>query len=363
VTAATVTAAGRRVWAALARPAARRRLAVTALGAALVLAVVLSLGMGAVAVPPGEVLRILMGWLTGDVADPAAHRIIVGIRLPRVLLACLVGAGLGAAGAAFQGLFRNPMADPYVIGVSGGAALGAALAVFLGLQVNVLGFGAVPVLAFAGAVGAALLVHGLAGGGRRHAMSVMSLLLAGIAVAALTQAVVSLLVYLSGERLRPIVFWQLGSLNGAAWPEVALMAVYTGAGLAALLRLSPTLNALLLGEEAAHFLGVDVGRARVQLLFAGALMTAAAVSTSGVIGFVGLIVPHGVRLVIGSDHRGLVPAAALAGAAFLVACDTAARTLMAPAEIPVGIFTALAGAPFFLYLLRRYSRRAGGSRL
>ncbi|HEX6988551.1 MAG TPA: iron chelate uptake ABC transporter family permease subunit [Bacillota bacterium] len=361
--AAATREVGHRAMTVLARPAARRRAALLLLGVMLAVAVLLSLGIGAVSVPPAEVVRILASWLSGTAADDTHHRIIVDLRLPRVLLAGLVGAGLSIAGAAFQGLFRNPMADPFVIGVSGGAALGAALAVLLGLHVDLLGFGAVPVLAFAGAVGAVVLVHGLAGGSGRLSVSVMSLLLAGVAVAALTQAVVSLLVYLSGERLRPIVFWQLGSLGGATWTEVGVMAIYAGVGFALLTAAAPTLNALLLGEEAAHFLGIHPGRARLQLLAAGALMTAAAVSVSGVIGFVGLIVPHGVRLVIGSDHRGLLPAAALAGSTFLVICDTAARSLIAPAEIPLGIFTALAGAPFFLYLLRRHGRSLGRSGL
>lgn len=351
------------------RPAALARQRVLVLGglaAALVLAVLLGIGVGAVRVPPGQVIGLLWESLApgtaGGAGDPAG-RILMDIRLPRVLLAGLVGASLAAAGAAFQALFRNPMADPYVLGVSSGGALGAAAAFYalhsagdLPVFAGMLGFGLVPVSAFAGAVAAVVLVRRLAQVDDR--LPVTTLLLTGVAVAALLGAMVSLLVYLSGEQLRPLVFWLLGSLSGASWRDVTVLSVATVLGTGLLAGQARALNALLIGEEPAYHLGVDVERLKRQLLVAGSLLTATAVSVSGVIGFIGLIVPHAVRLLVGGDHRVLLPASALAGAAVLVLCDTTARILIAPAELPVGVVTALAGAPFFLYLLR--SHDAGG---
>ncbi|ADU51414.1 transport system permease protein [Thermaerobacter marianensis DSM 12885] len=379
------------------------------LAAALGLAIVLATGLGAVAVPPAEVVRVLIrgaaGLVTGagdGEASPAA-RILLDIRLPRVLLAGLVGASLAAAGSAFQTLFRNPMADPYVLGVSSGGALGAAVAYLVlaiapgltggggaaagsatgasaaagaagaaagtagagelaawavaGARVlaGILGYGLVPAFAFAGALGAVVAVGRLARVGGR--LAVGTLLLAGVAVASLLGAVVSLLVYLSGERLRPIVFWLLGGLSGAGWRDVGVVALAAGVGLSVLAAQARALNALWLGEEAAHHLGIDVEAVKRRLLVAGSLLAATAVSVSGIIGFVGLIVPHAVRMLVGADHRRLLPGAVLAGATVMIACDTVARVVLAPAELPVGVITALAGAPWFLWLLRR---NAGG---
>lgn len=320
-------------------------------------ATVLAVGVGAVDVPPARILRLALAVLLGRGApageDPEAV-IVVQIRLPRVLLANLVGAALAIAGAAFQGMFRNPMADPYVVGVSSGAALGAVLALLLSLRLDFLGLGAVPVLAFGTAVATTALVYALARVDGR--VPVAGLLLAGIAVASFMGAMVGLVVYLSGERLRPVVFWLLGSLAGASWADVLVLLPYLLLGLAVLGWHARALNALLLGEEQAHYLGVDVERAKRWVVAAGALLTAAAVSVSGTIGFVGLLVPHAVRLLAGPDHRLLIPATALGGGLLLVACDAVARTALAPAELPVGIVTALLGGPFFLWVLRRRAR-------
>ena len=347
----------------------RRRVVVLVGLAGLLLAAVLAgTGAGAVRLSPAEILAVLIRWAGGDAAagpgagagaGPAA-RILLDIRLPRVLLAGLVGASLAAAGGAFQTLFRNPMADPYVLGVSSGGALGAAVGFILltapgdgpAAVARAAGFGLVPVCAFAGAVAAVALVRRLAQ--VRGRLPVTTLLLAGVAVAALLGALVSLLVYLSGERLRPLVFWLLGSLSGAGWREVAVAACAAAAGLGILVAQSRALNALWLGEEAAYHLGVDVEAVKRRLLVAGSLLTATAVSVSGVIGFVGLMVPHAVRLLVGGDHRVLLPGSVLAGAAVLIACDTVARVVLAPAELPVGVVTALVGAPCFLYLLRTH---------
>ncbi|WPD18082.1 FecCD family ABC transporter permease [Thermaerobacter composti] len=372
------------------RPPGRGAGVFAGLALALVVSLLLATGLGAVAVPPAEVVRVLLdaaaralaGDAGGEVA-PAA-RILVDIRLPRVLLAALVGASLAAAGSAFQTLFRNPMADPYVLGVSSGGALGAALAylVLLGLStgaagaaegppggaagpaagglggvagalVRIIGFGLVPAGAFVGALGAVVAVSRLARVGGR--LAVGTLLLAGVAVASLLGALVSLLVFLSGERLRPIVFWLLGSLSGAGWRDVEALAVAAALGLGILASQVRALNALWLGEEPAHHLGVDVEAVKRRLLVAGSLLAATAVSVSGVIGFVGLIVPHAVRLMVGADHRRLLPGAVLAGATVMILCDTVARLALAPAELPVGVVTALAGAPWFLWLLRRHA--------
>lgn len=334
--------------------------ALPALGGLAAAVMLVALTVGAVRVPPLRVAALLGEALpaladAGRVqalleGDPAA-RIVLQIRLPRVLLGALVGASLAAAGAAFQGLFRNPMADPYVLGVSSGAALGASLAMYLSLRFQLLGMGSVPLFAFAFAVGAVAAVYLLARSGGR--LPVMALLLSGIAVASCLGAAVTLVVYLSGERVRPIVFWLLGGLSGASWREVAVLAPYTLLGLAVLWRHARALNALLLGEEPAHYLGLEPERVKRRIAGAAALLAAAAVSVSGIIGFVGLIVPHAVRLLLGPDHRWLLPATALAGSALLVASDTAARSLVPPLELPVGVITALTGGPFFLVVLRR----------
>lgn len=369
-----------------ASPARRGAAVLGLLGLALVVSLVVATGLGAVHVPPGQVLGVLAGAVAGGPdggagAGTAADRIVLQIRLPRVVLAGMVGASLAAAGSAFQTLFRNPMADPYVLGVSSGGALGAAvahlalalaagsgsgggpvgswpaggggLASLAAAASRAAGFGLVPALAFAGAVAAVLVVSRLARVGGR--LAVGTLLLAGVAVASLLGALVSLLVFLSGERLRPLVFWLLGSLSGAGWQDVLVLAVAMAAGLGVLTAQVRALNALWLGEEPAHHLGIDVEAVKRRLVAAGALLAATAVSVSGVIGFVGLIVPHGVRMLVGADHRRLLPGAVLAGATVLILCDTVARVAVAPAELPVGVVTALAGAPWFLWLLRRHA--------
>ncbi len=334
------------------RPGTGRRLLL--LGAVVVAAMVLGLGLGAVRLPPEEVVGILAyRWGLAVRGEwPAAHEtIILELRLPRVVLGALVGGALGIAGATFQGLFRNPMADPYVIGVSSGAAVGAVATMALRLRLPELGIGWVPPMAFVGALGAVLLVYNLARVNGR--VPVMALLLAGVAVAALLSAVVSLMIYFTADRVGHIVFWLMGGLSGANWRTAGLLLPYVLGGAAALSLYARDLNAMLLGEEPALHLGVPVEGVKRVLLLVGSLLTAAAVAVSGIIGFVGLVVPHAVRLVAGPDHRFLLPASALVGGAFLVLADALARTLLAPTELPVGILTALAGGPFFLYLLRR----------
>ncbi|MEW5922256.1 MAG: iron chelate uptake ABC transporter family permease subunit [Bacillota bacterium] len=334
----------------------QRRFFLLVLLALLLFTLVYSLGLGAVSLGRREIFYIFLERVTGavpaDVAISAASRdIILNIRLPRVFQAALVGAALSVAGATLQGLFRNPLADPYIIGVSSGAALGATVAIVSGLTLGFAGFGAVPIMAFAGGLLTIALVYHLSRQGNH--VPVMTLLLAGIAVGAFLSAFVSLLIFFSGERLHQVVFWMMGGLGGARWSYLRVMLPYVLLGCGCIYFFSRELNAMLLGEDTAHTLGIDPEKLKKIFLVAASLLVSAAVSTSGIIGFIGLVVPHIVRLLAGPDHRFLLPASALCGAIMLIGADTLARTIIAPAELPVGIITALLGAPFFLYLLRQ----------
>lgn len=314
-----------------------------------------ALVIGAVSISWRDAAAILLDTLSpglsGAEVSPVHKVILVQIRLPRVLLAAVVGGSLAVAGSVFQGLFRNPMADPYVIGISSGAALGAVLAMLTGVSLKLAGFGAVPLFAFTGGILTIMLVYTMARVGR--AVPVMTLLLAGIAVSAFLSALVSLFTYFAGEKLHQVVFWLMGGLGGATWHKVRVMIPYALAGYAAVAVFARDLNALLLGEETARHLGVETEKVKKILLVGASLLVAAAVSTSGIIGFVGLVVPHFIRLLAGPDHRFLLPASALLGATLLIATDTLARTIIAPTELPVGIITAMVGAPLFVYLLKK----------
>jgi iron complex transport system permease protein len=320
----------------------------------LVFAMLAAAGMGAVPVPPKLVLGSVFGAnrLTDD-----QRTILFAIRLPRILAAALVGSGLSVAGLLFQGLFRNPLADPYVIGSSGGAVLGASLGVFLVPAMSVAGFGTTALLAFAGAVGAIVLVYWLASVDGRT--PVVSLLLAGFAVSTMLSYSSYFLEVLDsgfGQGMRILSSWLHGTIAEPAWPQLAIVAFMLALGLAASAPLARRLNTLALGEEYATHLGISVQRTRIAVIAVGSILTAAAVALGGLIGFTGLIVPHIMRMILGPDHVRLLPATALAGALFLLVADTAARTVIAPAELPVGVVTAFVGGPFFLYLLRK-SRR------
>jgi iron complex transport system permease protein len=293
-----------------------------------------------------------------DAGDPGVD-IVRRIRLPRAVLASLVGASLATSGVIFQALLRNPLADPFVLGVSGGAALGGILALSLGTAVG-LGYAAVPPAAFAGCLVTTVLLYVIAGRGSR--VSATGLLLTGVVFNAFASAAIVFLASLAGLMESGRIFiWLIGNLSSARvelWPWLAL---FLALGLACALPFARGLNALALGDETAQRLGVSTERDKRVLIVATSLMVGAAVSAAGLVGFVGLIIPHLLRLVLGPDHRLLVPAAALGGAAFLVVCDTVARTLLAGRELPVGAITALAGGPLFLYLLRRSQGRAFGS--
>lgn len=306
--------------------------------------------LGNVSLPLGDVLGVLGHRLLGLPAGTwpsSSETIVMELRLPRVLAAMTVGAALGIAGAVLQGLLRNPLADPYVLGTASGAALGAAVGVLIPVQVALLGFGLANVLAFLGALGAVALVAGASGWGNGSRASV---LLVGYAVGSVLAAGLALAMYLSGDDLRRIVAWLLGSFAQASWPQVAIGLPVVLVGALLILARARSLDALLLGDDAAGHLGLDVARERRILLALAAMVTAAAVSIAGLIGFVGLVVPHVVRLVGGPSARSVLPLSALVGAAFLVGADLVARI---PGELPVGIVTALVGVPVFVTLLHR----------
>jgi iron complex transport system permease protein len=314
---------------------------------------------------PGDPERISFGDALGAIFKLPGDRpdyydvVFWEVRIPRILLAGLVGAALACAGTAMQAVFRNPMADPYIVGVSSGASLGAVVAGLTGIAgIAILGSIITPALAFAGAIVTVFVVYSL--GTVRGKVYVDTLLLSGVAVAAFLGAVVSFLIYFNSQEYHRIIFWLLGSLSLASWASVAVLVVAVLIGVVAVFLFSRDLNALLLGEETAHNLGSNPEVLKTLMLVVAAIMTAAAVAFTGVIGFVGLIVPHMVRLLVGADHRILVPSATLTGAIFLIWADSIARTIIAPTELPVGIITALCGGPFFLYLLRR--SRSGGVR-
>lgn len=325
---------------------------------------ILSLGLGAVSIPPAQVVAILADRVGLDLGIPWAPTqaaALIALRLPRVLLAAGVGASLGLSGAALQGLFRNPLADPHLLGISTGGAVGAALTILLGLRgapaaFEALGPALVPMGAFVGGLVALGAVLAMAGGiGRARTAHV---LLGGVAVNALGGAALGLLLHLSDDAaLRSITLWTLGSLAGASWTALAVALPLMGVAAAVCLREAGALNALLLGEAEARHLGVGVRGVQRRLLLAVSLGVGSAVALTGVISFVGLVVPHVFRLLAGPDHARLLPGAALLGAALLLGADLGARTLISPQELPVGVVTASLGAPFFVWLLRREGRR------
>lgn len=287
-------------------------------------------------------------------ADQMLHSGIVRLRVARILLAVVAGAGLSVAGVVFQALLRNPLAEPYVLGVSSGAGLGAALAIVIGA--SVLSTWTLPAMAFAGAIGTILLVYTLARG-TGGAVPVHTLLLSGVIVSAVFGSILMFIVSVCpSENLHNVVWWLLGNLQIFDWALLRIVLIVVVSGLVVTILFARDLNVMTLGEEPAAHLGLDVEQTKKLFFIIASLMTGATVAACGLIGFVGLIVPHMVRMVIGPDHRRLVPASALAGASFLVLTDSFARTVIAPMEIPIGVVTAFLGGPFFLFLLRRRKR-------
>lgn len=320
----------------------------------LLIAAMVSVGIGAEPVPPAGIAKIIGAHLFGlDVPSDIMDRydvIIWDIRLPRVVLAVIVGLLLATSGAALQGLLLNPLADPYTVGVSSGAALGASIAIACGWLGWFYGFG-VPVVAFVFACAAMLVVYSMARFAGRVSMN--SFLLAGIVVGSFLWAVLTFVMTLARQDLTTIMFWLLGSLADKPWSYVVMTLPFAALGLIILYALARDLNVFSLGEETAQHLGIETETLKIIVIATTSLITAAAVSVSGIIGFVGLVVPHIARRVFGADHRVLLPTAALLGAILMVLADMAARAL---GELPVGVVTAMIGAPFFLYLLRRQPR-------
>lgn len=304
--------------------------------------------MGPARIGLGDLWKVISG---SQDASPIYQAIVFKIRLPRIVLSCLVGAALATAGVIMQGLIRNPMADPYIVGTSAGAGFGVTIATVFNLNIKFMGISTVPLFAFIGALSTVFVVYQLAKQGSK--VSVVSFLLAGMAVGFLLSAMSSLVMVIGIKDYYKIFYWMTGSLAKASWTEVNIIWPYLVLGLSVAFYLARDLNMLLMGEETAHSLGVNVEKLKKIILVTAALLTAAAVSVSGVIGFVGLIIPHIVRMVVGADHRRLIPAAFLVGGGFLMVSDTIARIIAAPTEIPVGVITSLFGAPFFLYQLRK----------
>ena len=307
---------------------------------------------GSVRIPIADALGALFG-SEADGSSAPFRAIVTAIRLPRILLGLLVGTALAVSGAAMQGVFRNPLASPYILGIAGGASAGAALVIHLAPKVPYL----LPLGAFVGGAVAVAIVYGLSRG-RDRRTSIFTLILSGVAVGALFSAVTSLLIFLAstGERLSDILFWIMGGLGRGDWLSVVVLAPIVAIGTGAVFFFARDLNAMATGEEGAFHLGVDPDIVSRWLLAITTLLTSAAVAMAGTIGFVGLVIPHVMRLIVGPDHRVLIPASALAGASFLVWSDLAARMIAAPAELPVGVITAFLGAPFFLFLLKTRGR-------
>lgn len=346
------------------RRSARGALWLAPLPVVLLGVLILALMVGSVAIPPSTVIQILLhktGLDTGRVTWSAGtESIIWQIRLPRVLGVALVGGALALAGALFQAVLRNPLADPYVIGTSAGAQLGVTAVFILPIQLSVDGFGAPQLAAFAGALLTVLFVYSLARVG--GTVPVVTLILAGFVVSSFLISTTTFLTFLGpniGDRLTQVLDWTLGGVQIDAWSQLAVTAplVLAGAGLAILL--AHPLNLVLLGESQAAHLGLRVERLKLAVIALAAFLTALAVTLAGVVAFVGLVVPHAMRLIYGPGHRVLLPASCLAGATFVVLCDLLARVVVAPTEIPLGVVTAILGAPFFLYLLRRSRRDYG----
>lgn len=339
-------------------------LILTVLTAVMFLVMTAAACTGSASIPFMEAVRLLAAKLpligkNIDLTDiSSTHQMIVyQVRMPRIVLSGLTGMALSLTGAAFQGLFRNPLADPHILGVSSGAALGATAAMLSGISVRFFGLGFVGICAFAGGLVTVFVVYRIACAGSR--VQTMHLLLTGTAISSLLSAVISLLMTRNREQLEKVYLWTLGSFSAATWGKVVFLLIVLLAGGLVLLLMSRELNLLAIGEDAAGTLGVPIKRVRLLMILAGTFLVSGAVAVSGVIGFVGLIIPHCVRLVIGANHQRLLPCAMLTGAVFLILCDTLARTVSAPSELPVGVVTSLFGAPYFIFLLYRDKKGKG----
>ena len=326
------------------------------LAAILISAIVISTGMGYIRLPAMDVIKILMARLSGQTAliegmDRIFPVVVFDVRLPRILSAAVVGAGLAICGVVFQGILLNPLADPYTLGVSAGAAFGASLAILL--NIGFMGNASVPLFAFIGALGTLLFVMYLSASS--GGVSSTNLILSGIIVAAILSAGISFLKYIADEQVAVIIFWLMGSFGSKTWADVGLVFLFVSCGFLIFMFFSRDLNLMSLGDRTASSLGVDTQRVTLTLLVTASLIAAICVSISGIIGFVGLLVPHMMRLLTGPDNRRLIPVSLLAGAILLLVADTITRAAL-PSEIPIGVLTALIGGPFFCYIFRRQQK-------
>lgn len=338
----------------------RLRIVIAVLTVILVIAVIAAAAIGAVNIPFFKTIRIILknlGLISDQSIPQSQDSIIFLVRLPRVVVALLVGAALSASGAVMQGMFRNPMADPGIIGVSSGASLGAVTAIFLGLSAQSIYY--MPLFSTVGALLAAFIIFILASKGGK--VPVLTLILSGIAVSTFLNAITSvILTYINDYQVRSFMFWTMGGLSDRRWEHAGLVVIPITLCIVVMCIYARDLNVMMLGEEEAQSVGLNTSRVRKLLLLVASLTTAMAVCVSGTISFVGLIVPHIMRLIVGPDHRILIPASALGGAVFLIICDLISRVILLPREIGVGIVTSLVGAPYFLFLLVK-ARKGGGT--
>lgn len=329
----------------------------------LVIAMLLGISIGTVSVPVMDIIKIIgaeiFRFTPNEQVDSMFSNIVMNIRLPRVILAGLVGASLAIAGAAFQGLLRNPLADPYTLGVSSGASVGAVITLFFGLSIPFVGLFTLPLLSILFSFGTIFLVLLFARQVERS-MKVETIILTGIIFSSFLGAFISLMIALTGEELRQIIGWLLGSVSMRGWAYINIIIPFFIIGSVILIINSNELNAMSFGEERAQHIGVNVQRRKLMILIAGSMLTGAAVAVSGTIGFVGLVIPHLTRLLWGPDHKHLLPLSILTGGGFLILADLVARTIISPTELPIGVITALIGAPVFaIILMKRRTERRG----
>ncbi|MNM90667.1 Hemin transport system permease protein HmuU [compost metagenome] len=329
----------------------KKRLFISLVISTFIIALV-SLTVGSASISSFEAIKIIINYFTKVSEGNMSEKIIMNIRAPRVLMALFTGAGLAISGVTFQGLFKNPMGDPFVLGVSSGAALGATIGLIFNLEKN--NYILITLLAFGGAILTLMLVYNVARVGNKIPIEI--LLLSGIAISFLCNSLISLIMILKKEAMDKIIYWTLGSLNTSSYKQVLLIVPIVVLGSLFIYRRYKDLNILSMGEEDAYSLGVEVEIVKKELIIISSLIVAALVSVTGIIGFVGLIIPHIARMIVGSNHRELIPFSFILGALFLVVCDTISRVIIAPGELPVGAVTALLGAPYFIYLLWKKKR-------
>lgn len=326
------------------------------LGILLGISIVIATSIGSADIGPMDSLRYLVkkvpflgSYIQIKEKKEVYETIIFQVRLPRICMAGLVGCGLSVIGATFQGLFRNALADPHILGVSSGAALGATIAMLFEVSMHVIVLGVTGLFAFLGALGTVFLVYNLARMGGK--VPITNILLTGTAISTMMSSIISLLMTFHQDRIDTVYMWTLGSFSAANWSNVLLLLIFVFGGVSIIFLYAKELNAILTGEEVAESLGVDTVATKKILIVVSSLVVAVCVSVSGIIGFVGLIIPHCIRLFVGADYRKILPVSCLAGAIFMIFCDTIARSIVAPSELPVGVVTALFGAPYFVYLL------------